>query len=325
MNNQSNDDIRNKIIGLGETSIRKSYYPQLKKRIDEIEELNRTLEDRVKERTQELNKKNEALEDTLKELNRTQKTLIVSEKMAALGTLVGGVAHEINTPIGISLTGITHFSSIVKNISNLYENDNLSEDEFREFINSSKKLAETISTNITKAAALVDSFKKISVEHRTSENRKFNLCSYVKDIKNALRDRIHDNQHVNINIPEDFNLFGSPNACFQIITNLIINSLTHGFNKENSGEIDIKAEKFDKKIVVTYRDNGKGIEKENIGKIFEPFFTTDRSFGGTGLGLNLVYNIVTVQLNGTITCKSTIGQGVEFIITIPKLEKQCHK
>ena len=325
MNNQSNDDIRNKIIGLGESSIRKSYYPQLKKRIDEIEELNRTLEDRVKERTQELNKKNEALEDTLKELNRTQKTLIESEKMAALGTLVSGIAHEINTPIGISLTGITHFSDIAKNISDLYESNNLSEDEFKEFINSSKKLAQTISINITKAAALVDSFKKISVEQRTSENREFNLYNYLKDIKNALRGRLHDNQHININIPKEFNVFGSPSACYQIMTNLIINSLTHGFNKENSGEIDIKAEKFDKKIVITYRDNGKGIEKENIGKIFEPFFTTDRSFGGTGLGLNLVYNIVTVQLGGTISCKSEVNKGVEFIITITKPEKQCHK
>jgi len=325
MNNQSKDDIRDKIIGLGETSIRKSYYPQLKKRLDEIEELNRTLEDRVKERTEELNQKNRDLENTLKELNRTQKTLIESEKMAALGTLVSGVAHEINTPIGISLTGITHFSDISKNISDLYENNNLSENEFKEFLTSSRQLAETISVNITKTAALVDSFKKISVEHGTSENREFNLYNYIKDIKNALRGRIHTNQHININIPENFNVFGSPNACYQVMTNLIINSLTHGFNKKNKGEIDINAEKFDNKIVVTYKDNGKGIKKENLTKIFDPFFTTDRSFGGTGLGLNLVYNIITVQLGGTITCKSEINKGVEFIITIPQQEKQCHR
>ena len=323
MNNQSNDDIRDKIIGLGESSIRKSYYPQLKKRIDEIEELNRTLEDRVKERTQELNQKNSDLKKTLETLNKTQKTLIESEKIAALGTLVSGIAHEINTPIGICLTGITYFMDIVDNIDNLYRTDNMSQEEFENFLKSSKDLAKTVNSNITRAAELVQSFKKISVEQNSSENRKFNLHVYIQDIVDALKNKLKKNQHINVNIPKTINIFGSPSACYQISTNLIINTLTHGFNENENGTLNISAIENDANVVITYKDDGKGIKEEDLPKIFEPFFTTNRSFGGTGLGLNLVYNIISSQLGGTITCKSKINQGAEFTITIPKSERQC--
>lgn len=324
MNNQSDDDIRNKIIGLGESSIRKSYYPQLKKRIDEIEELNRTLEDRVEERTKELNEKNRDLKETVETLNNTQKTLIESEKMAALGTLVSGIAHEINTPIGICLTGITYFMDILGNIDNLYYKENMSQDEFEKFLKSSKELATTINANIKRAAELVQSFKKISVEQNSSENREFNLHVYIQDIVDALKNKLKKNQHINVNIPKTINIFGSPSACYQISTNLIINTLTHGFNENEKGILDISAIENETSVVIIYKDDGKGIKEKDLPKIFEPFFTTNRSFGGTGLGLNLVYNIISSQLGGTITCKSKINQGTEFTITIPKSDQQCH-
>lgn len=319
MNNQSNDEIRDKIIGLGESSITKSYYPQLKKRINEIEELNRTLEDKVKKRTEELNKKNIALEKTIEELHRTQRTLIQSEKMAALGTLVSGIAHEMNTPLGISLTGMTHFLDTVETVTSLYANDNLSQQEFEDFLKDSKELAKTISININKASTLINNFKQISVEHNSTENRIFNLYEYMENITRALNNNLKNNQTMSIEIPKNIKMYGSPSACYQIATNIIMNSITHGFNDQNDGKIIIKAFEDKKNIVIIYEDNGIGIKKENLSKIFEPFFTTNRNFGGNGLGLNLVYNIVTTQLHGNIVCESELNKGTKFIITLPKI------
>jgi len=319
MNYQSNDEIRDKIIGLGESSITKSYYPQLKKRINEIEELNKTLEEKVEERTKELNKKNLALEKTIEELNKTQKTLIQSEKMAALGTLVSGIAHEMNTPLGISLTGMTHFLDTVETVNNLYANDNLSQQEFENFLKDSKELAQTISTNIRRASTLINDFKKISVEHHSIENRIFNLYEYIENITRALSNNLKDNQTISVEIPKNIKMYGSPSACYQIATNIIMNSLTHGLDDQNDGKVTIKAFEDKKNIVIIYEDNGIGIKKENLSKIFEPFFTTNRNFGGNGLGLNLVYNIVTTQLDGTIICESELNKGTKFIITLPKI------
>ncbi|WP_024953991.1 sensor histidine kinase [Sulfurospirillum arcachonense] len=321
MSNQSNDNIRDKIIGLGESSMKKSYYPQLKKRIAQIEELNTTLEDKVNERTQELYEKNTTLKNTLEELHKTQKSLVESEKMAALGTLVSGIAHEINTPIGSSLTAITHFLDSVNKINELYKTDDLSQNEFENFLLSSKVLADSIYQNIKKSANLVESFKRISVEHSSSDYKNFNLYTYINDIVNTLKGKMKYHQIIHVGISKLITLYGTPGAYYQIIINLLMNSLTHGFDETKSGKIRIKAYLKEKNLILIFKDNGKGISQEDLPKIFEPFFTTNRSYGGTGLGLNLIYNIVTTQLGGTITCKSELNHGTEFKIIVPLVQQ----
>ena len=323
MKKQSNEDIRDSIIGLGENSIRKNYYPQLKKKVIEVEELNKTLEEKVHLRTQELNeavieqkKTNEKLQQTLDELKLAQDYLIESEKMAALGELVAGVAHEINTPIGLGVTGITHFLEITKEIKALYNKDNLGQDDFENYLEVSSNLANSININMVRAADLVKNFKQIAVDQTNEEQRNFNLCEYLDTILSSINNIIKKSKlTVNTHCDRDLNIKSFPGIYSQIITNLIINSINHGYEQDQEGVINIKVEKFDDHLKIIYKDDGKGIPEENLTKIFKYFFTTNREHGGTGLGLNILYNLVTNNLNGKITCESIENKGVTFIFT----------
>jgi len=328
MKKQSDKDIRDSIIGLGENSIRKNYYPQFKNKIKEVEELNKTLEDKVERRTKELNdsvinqqQTNEKLQQTLDELKKTQESLVYTEKMAALGELVAGIAHEINTPIGIGLTGITHFLEITKDIQKLYEKDNMSQEEFELYLNNSSDIANSININMIRAADLVKNFKQIAVDQTSEDKRFFNLSDYLHTILSSIYSITKKaNINVTIQCPKDLTMISYPGVYSQVITNLIINSITHGFKDEKGGNVSISVEVNDK-LIVTYKDDGIGISPDNLPKIFNPFFTTNRQNGGTGLGLNILYNLVTNNLNGKITCESIENQGVTFEFTDSNFSK----
>jgi len=323
MKKQSDEDIRDSIIGLGENSIRKNYYPQLKKKVIEVEELNKTLEGKVNLRTQELNKAvieqkktNEKLQQTLDELKLTQKSLIESEKMAALGELVAGVAHEINTPIGLGVTGITHFLEMTKEIKSLYNKDNLGQDDFENYLEVSNSLANSININLIRAADLVKNFKQIAVDQTNEEKRQFNIYEYLDTILSSIHNITKKTQlSIKSQCDNTLSIKSFPGVYSQIITNLVINSIMHGYEKNQEGNIQINVEKKEDHIKITYKDDGKGISKENLTKIFNPFFTTNRKHGGTGLGLNILYNLVTNNLNGKITCESVENEGVTFTFT----------
>lgn len=295
---------------------------QLKEVSKELNELNKNLEQEVERRTVELKVTNEELADSNEELQmtifnleETQRQLVISEKMASLGGLVAGVAHEINTPVGIGITGITHFIELNKRITTLYKNEEMSEEEFEHFIDNSLEIANSINTNLLRTAQLVKSFKQISVDQTSEEKREFYLKEYIEEILLSMVNTTRkEDINISIDCDKSIKIYSCPGSFSQIITNLILNSIMHGFANKKGGDITIKVTLDNKKLKIIYTDNGKGIKEENLGKIFDPFFTTNRSNGGTGLGLNIIYNMVTSTLKGSITCKSSVDKGVEFTI-----------
>lgn len=281
------------------------------------QKLNESIE-KLEKFQEELEESNTELEVSVENLKKTQTKLVESEKMASLGSLVAGIAHEINTPIGIGLTGITHFLDITKELEKKYESDRMSQEEFEDYLKTSKTLATQINSNLDRTANLVRSFKQVAVDQTSEQKREFNLKKYIEDTILSINNIIKKTDlKIEINIEEDINITSYPGAYSQIITNLIINSIQHGYKQKIKGVITLDISMKNNYISIIYKDDGKGISKENLKQIFNPFFTTNRTHGGTGLGLNIIYNIVTSNLNGTIECESKEGFGVMFKIVIP--------
>lgn len=286
--------------------------------LDTIEDNIKMLDKKVYYKTKELTQTNQRLEKSIEDLKDAQKQLVESEKMAALGGLVAGVSHEINTPVGMALTGITHILDEKKIISQKYQKGEMTEEDFDEFMFMSQDLGKSIELNLHRAANLVRSFKQVAVDQSSEEMRVFKIKEYLKEILTSLHNKIKSSGHrIELDIEDDFEIKNYPGAFSQIITNLIMNSLVHGYDKKENGNIVISISKSDDILVINYKDDGKGIPLDHLHKIYEPFFTTNREQGGSGLGMNIVYNIVTQQLKGDIICESTPGKGVNFKITFP--------
>jgi len=283
---------------------------QLFMRKNELLDLNKTLENRVHTRTKEL-------QISLDTLQSTQTKMIEAEKMAALGGLVAGVAHEINTPIGLSVTGITHLKDMTDNLKKLYDKHDMSQDDFEDYLSTSVELNQSIYINLRRAAELVQSFKKIAVDQSIEGMYTFELRERIEHVIISFRSKFKQtNISINLDCDKSLKIFSDPGAIAQIFTNLLTNSLIHGFSKKDFGRIDIKVYSDNNNIHIIYKDNGKGIEESTLPKIFNPFFTTNREAGGTGLGLHIIYNIVSTQLGGTIQAKSILNNGVEFEIVL---------
>ena len=287
----------------------------IKKSKNSTEEMLRTLNDELENRVQERTQK---LEDSFRELEKTQEYLIQTEKMASLGSLVAGISHEINTPIGLGITSMTHFISQTQKLKERYEKEEMEQEDFENYIQNTDQLAQVTYENLKRAAELVKSFKQISIDQTSERQREFNLQEYTDETLISLQSKIkRTNVKVEVHSPKTLNIYSYPGAFSQIITNLVMNSLIHAYSAKESGLITLNFELEKSNLLFTYTDDGKGISQEHIGQIFDPFFTTNRAHGGSGLGLNIIYNIVTVQLKGTLECKSEKGQGTAFIMTIP--------
>lgn len=277
----------------------------------ELEKHQQTLEQKVQERTAEL-------EESLTELKQTQSKLIESEKMASLGHLVAGLSHEVNTPIGICVTATSSLNDRTQKIKNSFENNEITKAMFGSFIDVVEKSSDILITNLSRTTELMGSLKDISVDQSNEYYRTILIKSYVKEILCSLSVRLKKSRvKVKFDESDDFEVNCYPNAVFQILTNLVTNSIIHGFDSVTEGIIEIGIQKNNREVKIIYSDSGKGIEPEYINQIFEPFFTTKRGEGGSGLGMHIVYNLVHQSLKGSITCKSNIGQGIFFEITFP--------
>jgi len=292
---------------------------EIKKAENKISSVNNELERRVKTRTRELTRSKKELQRTVDTLQQAQEQLVQNEKMASLGNLVAGVAHEINTPVGSSLTGITHMVAETSALEKLYRDDEMSQEEFEEYLLTLKEIGTSITISLQQAASLIKSFKQVAVDQSHSELRDFFVKQYIDEILLSIKTKIREtNIKVEVTCLETISTRSYPGAFSQVITNLILNSLLHAYDKDDSGliTIDIKEEEEDLQII--YKDDGKGISEANLKKIYEPFFTTKRSEGGSGLGMHIIYNIVMSNLNGRINCISKEGSGVTFIIYMKK-------
>jgi len=248
-----------------------------------------------------------------KHLRKTQNELVQTEKMASLGRLVAGVSHEVNTPIGISVTAASHLKDEAQKFQVSYENETLTQEGFEAFIKTSIQSSEYILVNLDRAAQMVRNFKQISVDQSSDVVREFNIHEYLQGILHSLNPKIKKTAHtIEIDCPKEYNINSHPGAFYQIFTNLILNSFIHGFENIENGHITIRVLNDKGHLHIVYKDNGKGVPANIIKQIFDPFFTTKRSSGGSGLGTHIIYNLVTQKLGGSITIDSKEGMGLTY-------------
>ncbi|OHC63188.1 MAG: hypothetical protein A3H93_01745 [Rhodocyclales bacterium RIFCSPLOWO2_02_FULL_63_24] len=247
-----------------------------------------------------------------------QKELLGAEKLAALGGMVAGIAHEINTPIGIGVTAASYLQEQAREFGKLYAAGQVKRADMEAHLRAIDETSASLVLNLQRAVGLVKSFKQIAVDESSDERRCFNLKEYIDEILDSLRPRLKRTEHlIEVRCPDELELDSYPGAFSQILTNLIINSLIHGFEHLAAGRIEIVAGRAGNELSLNYRDNGCGMDAEQVKRVFEPFFTTRRGRGGSGLGMHIVHNLVVKKLHGRIECRSAPGAGVEFSIAVP--------
>jgi PAS domain S-box-containing protein len=259
------------------------------------------------------------LTQTLEELRETQGKLVEAAKMAALGNLVAGIAHEINTPLGVAITAASTLVGEVRELKRECDRQLPQADVLEDYLGSIEECTGLVLGNLDRAGELVQSFKRVAVDQVSLQERTFGVKSYLQEVILNLKPQLKLTPHrIELTGDDDCLIHSYPGALSQVVTNLVLNSLAHGFVDGQSGQIWLEVQAEEESCLLRYRDNGVGILPENIDRIFEPFFTTARHAGGSGLGLHLVYNLVTQRLQGAIAVTSEPGQGVEFVITLPK-------
>lgn len=254
----------------------------------------------------------------LKRKEKTEAQLIQSEKMAGLGDLVAGVAHEINTPIGIAVTGSTHLQDQISLLEKSFDAGTLRKSEFKGFVDNAMPTAATIQYNLERASSLIKSFKQVAVDQSNQEIRKIRLAEYIEDVLVSLHPKLKQTQHI-ISVEGDKQLVVEtvPGAISQVITNLVMNSIMHAFEDDQVGTIRINIESEGNMIVLAYSDNGKGMDENTEKRMYEPFFTSKRGTGGSGLGLSIIFNLVTQTLSGSIHSNTKLHGGTVFEIRFP--------
>lgn len=246
-------------------------------------------------------------------LQETQNELVQTEKMAALGRLVAGISHEVNTPIGIGVTAGSYLKQKAHQFKEDYTNEKLTKNSFEDYTENFIQSSDIILTNLERAAQLIQSFKQISVDQSSDETRGFYIHEYLDSIIRSLKPTLKLNAHqIDIICSKTLQIESNPGVFYQIFSNLIINSIIHGFEKKEHGHITIEVTQRASNLEIIYKDNGKGLTKSNLSKLFDPFFTTRRALGGSGLGTHIVYNLVTQKLNGTIQADSSEGKGLTY-------------
>jgi signal transduction histidine kinase len=263
---------------------------------------------------------NKDLKSSITELNKAKERLLEAEKMASLGMLSAEVSHEINTPIGISITSASYLIETIEQLKASMAKGRVSKKEIEKYIDNANQSTELLSANLHRASELITSFKHVAVDQTSDKVRLINVAKYLDEIIQSLHPRLKQTNHcIKVHCDDNIEIYSHPGAIAQIIINLVINSIIHGFENINRGEIDIDIELHHSKLHMSYKDNGHGLTKEGMDNLFKPFYTTRADTGGTGLGTHIVSNLVNDSLNGTIDATSEEEQGLSYQIVIPDM------
>jgi signal transduction histidine kinase len=263
---------------------------------------------------------NKDLKSSILELSKAQDRLLEAEKMSSLGQLSAEVSHEINTPIGISITSASYLADIINKLQQDINEQKLSKRTIDTFIDNAQHSIELLDNNLHRSAELIASFKQVAVDQTNDKVRLINVAKYLDEIIQSLHPKLKKTNHcVKINCDQHIEIFTHPGAIAQIIINLIINSIIHGFDNINRGEITINAMVEKQRLVILYHDNGVGVDDEELGKLFDPFYTTQADKGGTGLGTHIIKNLVVGTLNGTVKAYSDQNKGLSYRMTLPDM------
>lgn len=295
----------------------------LERRKSELEARQEKLEREIRQRQDiehDLRDTNTRLQNSLSALERAQTQLIESEKMASLGGLVAGITHDVSTPIGVSITAATFIRDRNNELQQLLKDKSLTQSQLAAFLDESTEGLNLLENNLTRASDLIGSFKQVAVDQTSEAVREINLKKYLQDVIQALQPHFKNSNHaIELNIDADITIRCPAGAIAQIFTNLIQNSLIHGFENQPRGQITITAQRQDEQLQFEYADNGKGLTKEQLDQLFDPFFTTRRQHGGTGLGTHIVRNLVTQTLNGVIHAEAAPGKGLKYRFDMPMI------
>ncbi|MBP7265043.1 MAG: HAMP domain-containing histidine kinase [Spirochaetia bacterium] len=282
------------------------------RRTDELGELARGL-DRMADMLADYSS---SLEKLITERNAR---LVESERLALLGSMSAGVAHEVNTPLGVGVTAASHLQERVKDLRRALDSGSLEPDELGAFLSDVEDAGSILLSNIRKALDFLASFKRLAVDQGAGRVRLVRLRDYVSDVVLSLRPRLKRTRHrIDVDIPEDLHWNCDPGQLSQILTNLIVNSLNHAYREDQGGVMRIEAGMDGEWLRLRYSDDGAGIGSSVLPRIFEPFFTTKAESGGSGLGLYILHSIVS-GLGGTVSCESQEGKGTRFTISLPRM------
>ncbi len=290
----------------------------------DLKDLNVSLESRVSERSAALERANADLSAALETLQRTQVELLASEKMASLGSLVAGIAHELNTPIGNSLLASTSLRDRVEDFERHVAAGALRRSELLRHLDEVRMASQLIANSLHKAAELISSFKQIAVDQTNDQRREFDLLEAVRDTIATYTPRLRRaGCEVVLEIPQGLRFDSYPGGLYQVLNNLMNNALNHAFEAGAGGTITVHAEAAaDGMVALTFSDNGAGMTDEVLRRVFDPFFTTRMGQGGTGLGMHIVYNIVNAALGGRISVTSAPGAGTSVRMLLPRSAPQ---
>ncbi len=266
-----------------------------------------------------LRSKQAELEQLVDHLNQAQDRLVQSEKMAALGGLVAGITHEVNTPVGIGVTATSFLAEKLTSLQQAFNDKSLTSKTLEAFITEALQGTDLLQSNLSRASELIASFKQIAVDQASEAIRTINLAEYINEVIRSLQPNFKKTQHqIEVNCPDNIILRCPAGAISQIFTNLLMNSLIHGFEDIKEGLIRITVLDEDNNVDIRFSDNGKGLTAEQLEQLFHPFFTTKREQGGSGLGTHITYNLVRQTLGGSINVSSEPGKGLHYHICFPK-------
>jgi signal transduction histidine kinase len=286
----------------------------------EIDDLSHNLNQPTKQELfDQLQKQNDSLGSALTSLKQAQADLVQSEKLASLSNLVAGIAHEINTPVGVSLTATTALLDETQQVVDLFSTGKFRRSDLERFFRVCEDSTQLLQNNLERAAKLVSSFKNIAIDQVNQERRSFNVGSYIDEALLTLSPILNKEQlSVEVICPDDLWIDSFPSAISQIVSNLISNSVMHAFTDIEFGDIKIEIFKEKNNVVFQYQDSGIGMSADTLDNLFDPFFTTSRNRGSSGLGMSVVHNLVTDVLKGNIHVSSKVNNGTAFTIEFPE-------